>query len=540
MEHHPETDPGVGSSDNMNLEDMTIQDLVSVLRTAFLTEDFDSVEEVLVNRDKKLQTDILRLQEMVDLEKLTRLQAEEDLRNREQLCEKGKRAQNNYEKLLKQVKKNTNLADRDNNQELREKKNELELEVCELRKLKEKWVDDRSALAQLRVRVDVLENDNNALRLKNSELENDKIAFGLKNSELEKSMEKNIEALSDDVIADSEDSDEESDGDYEPPSKRSKNAQGASSTGVKNINVVVPPTNVQKQIVTQNKPKRKISATNATSNSFDSFRFISLVHQERYSKFLTNKEFWLEKNFQLEWDKFSDIQGMTVSRGWVKLTSFANEASKTLAKEFLANAYQDPAKENGNNENDLIQYTSFVRGKKVPFDGKTINQLLGLQNYEHCSFEARVAKGSTIYGEEASSTLYMPVINWVRNEDGTLRYILSSNLTPIAFAWIQFIYNTLIPCSNVSVLRGNKLALLLAIIRGEPVNVGRLLANHLRFTANSSSPTSYINHASLISKLCERVGVYPNKNEEMVKPLWPITAKCIEKYSISVDPHRQC
>jgi hypothetical protein len=63
---------------------------------------------------------------------------------REELCEKGKRAQNNYETLLKEVKNKTSLVDRNIIVELRKKNSELELEVCELRKLKKKWVDDDS------------------------------------------------------------------------------------------------------------------------------------------------------------------------------------------------------------------------------------------------------------------------------------------------------------------------------------------------------------------------------------------------------------
>ncbi|CAL5190739.1 unnamed protein product [Lathyrus oleraceus] len=171
MEHHPEIEPRVCSSDNRSLEDMSIQDLVSMLRTAFLAQDFDNVEEVLVNRDKRLQTSILRLQEMVDLEKLTRFQAEEDLRSREEVCEKGEISQSNYEKLLKEVKKNTSLTDRETIGELRKNNKELDFEVCELRKLKVKWVDESNALFELKVRVDVLESDNTALRVKNNELE---------------------------------------------------------------------------------------------------------------------------------------------------------------------------------------------------------------------------------------------------------------------------------------------------------------------------------------------------------------------------------
>jgi len=226
MEHQPKTEPGLGSNDHRNLEDMSIQELVSVLRIAFRTEQFDRVEEVLVSRYERLQTEILYLQEKFDLERLTRFQAEEDLRKREELCERGKRAQNNYEKLLKEVKEKTSLNERDAIGKLRKKNNELELEVCELKNLKEKWVDDSNALSELRIRVRVLETS-----IK-------------KNSELEKSLKTNSEALGFHWITDFEDTSEENVGEYEtgndtvepntlqrnePPIKRSMNAQGASS-----------------------------------------------------------------------------------------------------------------------------------------------------------------------------------------------------------------------------------------------------------------------------------------------------------------------
>jgi hypothetical protein len=82
------------------------------------------------------------------------LQAEEELKKRVEMCERGKIAQNSYQKLLKEVKKNG------------KKNNDLELEVCELR-----------------IRVGVLENEKNA--------------FEVKNNELEKSMKKICEVLTD-------------------------------------------------------------------------------------------------------------------------------------------------------------------------------------------------------------------------------------------------------------------------------------------------------------------------------------------------------
>jgi hypothetical protein len=115
------------------------------------------------------------------------------------------------------------FTERDNIGEFIRKKNaELDLEVCELRKLKEKWVDDSNALAEPRKRVCVLE----------------------KNNEGEKSTKTNSEALHVPMITDFEDRDEENVGEHEndndivepnplqsnePLSKKSKKDQGASS-----------------------------------------------------------------------------------------------------------------------------------------------------------------------------------------------------------------------------------------------------------------------------------------------------------------------
>jgi hypothetical protein len=61
----------------------------------------------------------------------------------------------------------------------------------------------------------------------------------------------------------------------------------------------------------------------------------------------------------------------------------------------------------GNDKNHLMQFTSFVRGKKVPFHGKIINQF-GLENYEQCSFESRKAKNFNIDHQDIHSTLCRP------------------------------------------------------------------------------------------------------------------------------------
>ncbi|KEH18008.1 hypothetical protein MTR_8g009850 [Medicago truncatula] len=372
---------------------------------------------------------------------------------------------------------------------MRKKNNKLELDACELRKLVEKWVDDCDALyAPPSKRSKDVHGARSSSGMKILECASSRHA-----PIVDERQENDNVHMSEEVIV--------MDSVVAPPSdlqctnieeelKRIlfevyKEVCKSSCAGA-------APCALREQMAKQNNAKRKRVIANTSSSSFDSLRFISLVHQERYSKFLAYKKFELEKNFRLEGDKLSDIQAVITTRGWGELTSFAKEASTTLAKEFFANAYIGLAKEDGNYKNDLMKFTSFVRGKKY-------------------------------------SVRLRPIGLGFRNKDGTPRKLHSTDLTPIAKAWATFVLHTLLPCSNVSDLTIQKATLLTAILKGEPVNVGRLLVNDLWATANNSSPTSYISHASLINKLCEWVRVYPEKNEEIVKPSGPITAKWIER-----------
>ncbi|KAK2378078.1 TMV resistance protein N [Trifolium repens] len=395
--------------------------------------------------------------------------------------------------------------------ELRKKNNELELEVCELRKLKEKWVDNSIALPELPSKrwkdAQGASSSSSVTTLtRGATVDASHFWHGHPITSLARHAHVVEERQENDNVHMSE-----------------------PEEVIVMDSVVVPPSDVQEEIATQNKAKRKGFAINASPNSFDNFRFISSVHQERYSKFLTSKRFLIEQNLRFEGSGYANIKAMIVARGWVELTSFAKVASTTLAKEFFANAYQGPAKEYGNDKNDRKQFTSFVRGKMVPFDDKVINQLFGLENYEQCSFEARRAMPRCPYSVADSDILGKPKFaSWILNKDEMPEKLRISILTPIARAWATFVSRNLLPCSNHKALPIQQTTLVIAILKGEPVNVGRLLADDLWGTANCSSPSSYLSHASLINKLCERVGVYPEKDEEMVKPYRAITADWIK------------
>ncbi|TKY57383.1 hypothetical protein E2542_SST21831 [Spatholobus suberectus] len=180
MAFQPKTEPGslsvCTSTTHKTYKVMSISELVSVLRVAYQVDDFDKVEEELVNRDAKFKVEIGPLREKIEVERLKRIEAEEKLKKREEQCEKGKRAQENYEKLLKEVKKN-GLVEKNTIEELRKKNLALERENCDLKELKEKWLDDGKSVAELRIKIRVLEEAmkknltvTEGLRTENSEL----------------------------------------------------------------------------------------------------------------------------------------------------------------------------------------------------------------------------------------------------------------------------------------------------------------------------------------------------------------------------------
>lgn len=83
MDRQPKTEigspPKFGSS---NLSRMNVRELVSVLRTAYKVEDFDSVEEVLVSKEERLNVEIDQLREKLEKESIARFHAEEEFRKR--------------------------------------------------------------------------------------------------------------------------------------------------------------------------------------------------------------------------------------------------------------------------------------------------------------------------------------------------------------------------------------------------------------------------------------------------------------------------
>ncbi|WVY91005.1 hypothetical protein V8G54_036519 [Vigna mungo] len=137
-------------------------------------------------REAKLRAEIGRLQEKIELERLQGIEFEERLKIREEQCERGKRAQENYEQLLKEVKTNR-WIEKHAFEELRRKNVALEREVCELKEFKKIMLDDVNSVDELRDKIRVLKEkvgDKNAPDVLNT-----------KNIELEEAVKKNLAVI---------------------------------------------------------------------------------------------------------------------------------------------------------------------------------------------------------------------------------------------------------------------------------------------------------------------------------------------------------
>ncbi|KAL4298445.1 hypothetical protein AHAS_Ahas17G0001600 [Arachis hypogaea] len=131
---------------------MSIPELIQILRVKWQKEDYDRVEEVLVEREGKLKTKAGQLEEKFQLQSLARIDAEDKLKKKEQQCEK---VQGLYETLFKGVKESG--LDKATIENLRKENKELECENLKLLELKKKCEVNGNAVDELRKKVAQLE-----------------------------------------------------------------------------------------------------------------------------------------------------------------------------------------------------------------------------------------------------------------------------------------------------------------------------------------------------------------------------------------------
>lgn len=151
--------PSSDDGDDEKLMNISVQDLISELRIATRIKQFDRVENVLVAREARLKGEVEKMTEILSCGKLDRMKIEEELKKCEKQCEQGKRAEELYEKLLAEVKKNGPREEDAMIEELRAENRRLgdELELW-----KRKFVEMDVRILRLQYDMQLLMNGGNA------------------------------------------------------------------------------------------------------------------------------------------------------------------------------------------------------------------------------------------------------------------------------------------------------------------------------------------------------------------------------------------
>ncbi|KOM41131.1 hypothetical protein LR48_Vigan04g132900, partial [Vigna angularis] len=94
-----------------------------------------------------------------------------------------------------------------------------------------------------------------------------------------------------------------------------------------------------------------------------------------------------------------------------------------------------------------------------------------------------------------------------RNRNGVVVNIKRVDLTPLSKYWMAFSHANIQPCSHVSDITISTALLLYCVLRGLSINIGQVIANEIQVCANTMNRKTPLGHPSLITHLCELVGV---------------------------------
>ncbi|KOM25298.1 hypothetical protein LR48_Vigan86s001700 [Vigna angularis] len=226
------------------------------------------------------------------------------------------------------------------------------------------------------------------------------------------------------------------------------------------------------------------------------------------NKFLSHKH---ERHFQIELER----------RGWENVVAYPTLANIAVVKEFDTNA-----RPFGNTNTE--KYMSYVRGKIIRYDPDTINMFLHTEwASEQCEFALSMEEGADF--DDIERTLCVPGGHFQRNRNDAPIHSRRSHLTPLAKYWMTFTHANIQSCSHVSDITAIRAIFLYYVLKGLNINIGQVIANEIQTCANSVNTKAPLGHPSLITHLCELVGVNTS-TPPMERPRKEIDASYYNQY----------
>ncbi|KOM55450.1 hypothetical protein LR48_Vigan10g134200 [Vigna angularis] len=202
-----------------------------------------------------------------------------------------------------------------------------------------------------------------------------------------------------------------------------------------------------------------------------SSRFLSCKH-EKHFKVVQDRRLLMERKVGMIPNFAPQFGEQLLGNDWGKLATYPTPANIAVVKEFYTNARKigDYPAEN---------YLGYVRGHAIRYDPDSINNFL-----------------DTVWAG-----------HFQRNRTGSVVNIRRTDLTPLAKYWMAFSHANIQPCSHVSDITLSRAFLIYCAIRNLNVNIGQVIADEIRMSANTTNSKAPLGHPSLITHLCKIAGV---------------------------------
>ncbi|MED6112459.1 hypothetical protein PIB30_061923 [Stylosanthes scabra] len=275
------------------------------------------------------------------------------------------------------------------------------------------------------------------------------------------------------------------------------------------------------------------SSSSEGGDILDEHCFRSLYNQKLFEETVSKKEIIPEVGFNCN-EEYPEVIEHIYKRGWRRLVSPKTEVSKTMIREFYANANRSKEEME---DLEVHPYTSYIRGVQINFSSTNIRRVMrfkeetpGAEN----NFDNMQTRDPQL--DAVIRDLCIQGATW---KMGTGRnpkpiQLRRQELRPLARGWQELIIHNIIPTGNKSEITISRAVLIHSIMQGDDVRAEELITDNMVIIAQGIEGKGFLGFPSTIYKICKEAGVRMRefKHIEQVPEERYITVKVMEAIRI--------
>ncbi|XP_050908886.1 uncharacterized protein LOC127122625 [Lathyrus oleraceus] len=277
----------------------------------------------------------------------------------------------------------------------------------------------------------------------------------------------------------------------------------------------------------------QINIMSQSPNEVNTFR--TTYHEDRYEQ-IKSRSMVEEKHWMYQNDTYPEVTNILKRQKLIYFNDKIQPVSLDLIWEFYANALRVTSDEDDPTGN--AAFVSWVRGKVIKYDGKTINSMLKCKFYDSVCPFAEMKRSDKNYWPytDMKNSLIRPGHDWAPTSKISPAKIMVVDLAPIPKALAYFIHHNLSTNRSGSELISERALLLHQILHQKQVNIGQIIAADMDDIAQS--PKKSLGHATVIYLLCKKAGVPDFSDSLMLRPAAPLNAHWMKERTVTDDPPR--